>query len=296
MSRLALGGLLAFTAIAAQAQPVPGRDLLGHGLGLTAEAAAFAEGAAAGFWNPATSILENGDRGRIGAAALNAPIDLSFAAQVAHLAVVRDGWGTLFGSVAHAAVSDLVRTGTDPQSIGSDIPYRTVLVSAGLARRFAPHVVAGAALRWHWGQADARSDNALVTDVGAVFDGLTRFDGRIAVSTFLVGPGTDDSPTLALAADARVAGADTLRAVRAGLAMSRTRAAITEHYPFAEVRYSKISVRGGPVFASGYGHSQRRFRLGILLRQEGFVVGLAREDNAGGLSPTYQLAVVRVWR
>jgi hypothetical protein len=60
--------------------------------------------------------------------------------------------------------------------------------------------------------------------------------------------------------------------------------------------FERVSVRGGPVFSHGYGSSHQRLRLGLNLRQNGFVVGIAREDNAGGLSPTYQLSVVRTWR
>lgn len=296
MSRLALGALLAVVAAGAHAQSVPGRDLLGHGLGLTAEGAALAEGAGAGFWNPATAFLPPDMRGRVGAAALNAPIDLSFSAQIVHLAMSFSSLGTVSASVSHAAVSDLIRTDTDPQSIGSDIAYRTIVVSAGLARRLRPHVVGGAAIRWHWGEADQESGNALATDVGVVFDQLTKYDGRIALSTFLVGPGADDAPALTAAADARVAhGPDTAWAVRAGYGFASTRDATTEHYPYVEARYDRLSVRGGPVFVSGYGNSQQRLRLGVNLRQNGFTVGIAREDNAGGLNPTYHLSVVRTW-
>ena len=296
MSRLALGALILMWATMAAGQRVPARDLIAQPLGLTGEAAALGGGAASGFWNPATALLADGERMRIAAAALNSPIELAFAAQLVHVAFAFPAVGTVSASVAHAAVNDLVRTDTDPQSIGGDIPYLTTLVSAGVARRLSAHVAGGFALRWHWGRADAARSSALAADAGVVIDRVTRVDARVALSSFMLTANAANAPVLVAATDVRVAGHDSVRTVRAGVSYARQRGARAEWYPYADARYSRLSVRGGPVYSVGYGASEWRFRLGLALQQAGYSIGIAREDNAGGLSPTYQLTVANIRR
>src|SRR6185436_15654010 len=106
MPRRALGVLFIVWSAAAGAQRVPGRDLLTYPLALTGEGAALGSGPASGLWNPASGTLRPGERGRIGAAALSAPIDLALSAQVFHLAWAVRSLGTVTGSITHAAVSD----------------------------------------------------------------------------------------------------------------------------------------------------------------------------------------------
>ena len=296
MSRLALGALILAWATAAPGQRVPARDLIAQPLGLTGEAAALGGGAASGFWNPATGLLADGERMRIAAAALNSPIELAFAAQLVHVSAAFPALGTVSASIAHAAVNDLVRTDTDPQSIGGDIPYLTTLVSAGVSRRLSAHAAGGLALRWHWGRADAARSSALAADAGIVIDRLTRADARLALSTFMLTVKATNAPVFAAAGDIRVAGPDSARTIRAGVSFTRQRGALAEWYPYVDARHSKLSVRGGPVYGAGYGASEWRFRLGLALQQAGYAIGIAREDNAGGLSATYQLTVTNIRR
>src|SRR5213592_2323289 len=54
----------------AQSRVVPGRDLLEFPLGALAEAQPLATQFGAGFWNPATMMIDGPDRGRLAAAAL----------------------------------------------------------------------------------------------------------------------------------------------------------------------------------------------------------------------------------
>ena len=295
MLRLALRAALFMSAATVGAQGVPGRDLLTYPLGLSGEAQAFGSGAASGLWNPATALVSGGERGRLAIAALNAPIDLGLTAVVLH-AAIRKPIGKLSLSFARASVTDLVHTETDPQSVGNEIEYSTWVLSLGLARRIRQHVVAGVALRWQAGHVYDRTGSALATDAGVVFDGLTTRDLRIALSGFLWTIDSRQSPTLFAAADVRVAGEDTLRTVRAGFGISRTRSAVTEWYPYVDGRAGKVTVRGGPVRMDAYGSSSWRLRIALLLRHAGYTIGVVREDNANGLAPTYQMTVANVLR
>src|SRR5258708_4226614 len=134
MLRLALGAAFVLSTTGAGGQRVPGRDLLTHPLGLIGEAPALGSGAGSGLWNPATSVLEPGEHGRLAATALSAPIDVALSGQAFHGAIARTA-GTFSLSLVRAAIADLVHTETDPQSVGNDIPYNTWVVSAGFARR-----------------------------------------------------------------------------------------------------------------------------------------------------------------
>jgi hypothetical protein len=296
MTRLAIGVLVLACTTAANAQRVPGRDLLTYPLGLTGEAAAFGSGPASGLWNPATAILGNGERYRLGAAALSAPIDLALSGQVFHGAMAVRSLGTVSLSFTHAAVTDLLHTETDPQSIGDEVPYHTLITSLAWARRMQTHLVIGAAARWHTGQVQGRSGSAFVTDAGVLVDHLTSRDARVACSTFLWTFDGADAPVLSAAADIRVAGADTLHDVRAGAAYERTRGRATESYPYVEARFGKFILRGGPVRIDAYSNATWHLRIAAAVRHAGYTLAVAREENESGLSPTYQLSIANVIR
>jgi hypothetical protein len=199
-------------------------------------------------------------------------------------------------SIAHAAVTDLLHTDTDPQSIGDEIPYSTTVVSVGVARRVDAHFVAGAALRWHTGNVEGQRGSVLATDAGVVLDHLTGQDVRLAASTFLATFRLDDSPVLAFAGDVRVAGADSSRAVRAGMAYQRTRNADTELYPYLEGRFMSVTARGGLVRVDEFSSATWHMRFAVALQHDGYTLSLVREENEGGLNPTYQIAVTSVFR
>ena len=295
MPRLALAALGFLTAASAAAQRIPGRDLLTYPLGLIGEPAALGVDAAGGLWNPASGELGPKDRYRVAVSALNAPIDLSLAGQVLHAASALRG-GTFTVSLVHASIGSLAHTETDPQSLGDDVPYYTFVASAGWMRRMSPHVVAGAALRWHTGTADGVHAHTFTTDGGVVFDHLAWRDATVGVSTFMWTQSGSDAPVFEFAADARAAGTDSLRAVRAGLARTHTRGAATEWYPYANVRYGKLELRGGPVRVEEFGATTTRMRLAFALHHGTYSVGLVREDNESGLTPTYQLSLANVIR
>jgi hypothetical protein len=296
MQRFVLGAAMLFGAANARAQRVPARDLLNFPLGLAGEPAALGDGPARGLWNPSTSLLGPGERGRIALAALSAPIDVALSGQVVHGAIAVKSVGTLSVGIARAAIQELVHTETDPQSIGNDIPYSTWVISGGIARRLNSHLTAGGAVRLRTGHVYTETSSTIVTDVGFVASDITSRSIRIAASTFLWSPGSDDAPTISVAADARVAGSDTLRQVRGGVSFVTTHDGPAEQYPFVEGRFGKVIARGGLVHLEAYGNTAWRLRMALLLRHGGYTISIAREENANGLAATYQLGVTSIVR
>jgi hypothetical protein len=275
-----------------QTGEIPGRDLLTFPIGLTAEAPALGTATGAGLWNPATLLLPEGSHWRLSAAAMNAPTDIAVAAQL--FSVAGDWRGTTVGlSVTRADVSDILRTDTDPTSIGNPVPYSTTVISLAAARRLAPHLIVGAAVRERTGSLDDVNRSGLSVDAGAVAEHLTGLDLRVGASTFLMSPGGAgaERPSWLFGADGRVAGPDSTHTVRVGYSLQIAQSLFTEHYLYVSGRWSAWEVRGGPVHTDIFGDSSVRVRLGILLHYSGYQVGIAREDGVNGLAPTYQFSL-----
>ncbi len=286
-------GALSPLAAWGQSSEVPARDLLAFPVGLTAEPAALGTITGAGLWNPATALLPNGYRFRVSAAAMNAPSDISVSAQLFSVAAA---WrNTTFGlSVTRSSVADILRTDTDPQSIGNPVPYGTTVISLLAARRVLPHLVAGLALRERSGALDDVNRSALSLDVGLIAEHLfSAADVRVGASTFLLTPGyaSIERASWLFAADAKVVGPDSLHSVRAGYALQVAQSLFTEHYVYASARWAGWEARGGPVHTDIYGGSNVRVRLGIVLHYGGYNIGVAREDGVNGLAPTYQFSL-----
>jgi hypothetical protein len=275
-----------------QSAEIPGRDLLTFPIGLTAEAPALGTTSGTGMWNPATALLPDGSQWRLSASAMNAPSDIAVSAQLFSVATA---WrSTTFGlSVARASVSDIVRTDTDPQSIGNPVPYATTMISLVAARRLTSQLSVGVALRARNGELDDVNRTGASVDVGGVLEHLTRFDVRVAASTFLLSPGaaaTERASWLA-GIDARIVGPDSVHSVRLGYSLQVAQSLFTEHYLFASARWGDWEVRGGPVHTDIYDGTNMRMRLGIALHYAGYSVGVAREDGVNGLAPTYQFSL-----
>jgi hypothetical protein len=291
MRPLVSAACLMVAAAAVGAQPIPARDLFSSPLGLIGVPAALGDGAAAGVWNPATALVEGSDQLRLGVASLNAPVDIALTGQLLTASRAVRRVGTLTVSLARAGVADLVRTDTDPQSIGGDIPYAVWVSSVGLSRRIAPSLVIGAASRWVSGRADLVHRGQLATDVGVVVDRVGWRDLRVGASSFLLAMGTDSPATYTAAADARLVHRDSTHTSRAGLGVVHTPQGTTEVYPFVHGRFGRVDLRGGPVRVTGYGTTTWRSRLAIMLEQDRFSIGVVQESNSSGLTPTYQIAV-----
>ena len=278
-----------------QSAEIPGRDLLTFPLGLTAEAAAIGQQSGTGFWNPATAVLSRDSRWRLSASAMNTSQDIGISAQIFSVAAL---WRetTLGISVARASVADLLRTDADPLSIGNEILYATTVISGVAVRRLAPNVVAGVSVRTRSGQLDNITLTGTSVDVGVLAEHLTRYDVRLGASTFLLslfGKERERASYLA-GADARVAGSDSLLAVRAGYGLVATPGASAEHYVFVSGRWRRWEARGGPVKTDIYGSSNLRLRLGVALHNAGYALGFSREESANGLSPTYHFSISTV--
>ena len=291
----ALFAIVPVTA-SSQAAAIPGRDLLTFPIGLTAEAPALATQTGSGIWNPATTVLADGNRWRIAAASLSAPTEVAISAQLAAAATT---WrGTTIGlSMLHASVGNLLRTDTDPQSIGDEIPYSTVVLSASLARRLTPNFSVGVAYRSRTGTFDHVSRTASSVDVGVVLDHLTALDLKVGASTFLAGGKPDvEHSSLVVAADVRIVGKDTAKTVRAGYSVQSAKGLMTENFGYATARYGIWEARGGPVRTEIFGGTNTRLRLGLAVHYAGYIVGVAREESAGGLAPTYQFSLSTLLR
>jgi hypothetical protein len=291
----ALFAIVPVTA-SSQAAAIPGRDLLIFPIGLTAEAPALATQSGSGIWNPATTLLADGNRWRIAAASLSTPADVAVSAQLATAAAT---WkGTTIGvTLLRASVGNILRTDTDPQSIGDEIPYSTVVLSASLARRFSPNFAIGIAYRNRTGTLDNVSRTASSVDIGIVLDHLTALDLKLGAATFLAGGKPEvEHPSLLLAADVRVVGTDTAKTVRAGYSVQSAKGLMTENFAYATARYGIWEARGGPVRTEIFGGTNTRLRLGLAVHYTGYVVGVAREESAGGLAPTYQFSLSTLLR
>ena len=280
---------MACFACAAGAQTVPGRDLLELPIGTVAEAPVLATLAGDGLWNPATILLRNGARIRISAASLEGPRDQGVSAQLVAAAYALRPRTTVGLAVSRAAVSDLIRTEDDPQSVGGEIPYHTIVASATIARRTHAFFTAALAVRYRYGELDGARSGALGLDGGFMADGFGFRDARIAASTFLWRPANDaaERTRFSVGADGRVVGTDSLREVRAGYAAAYTEQLSREHYVFAGGRFKSVEARVGTVHLSAYGNADWRFRVGIGVHHARYMVGVAREETGAGLRPTY---------
>ncbi|MBI2408522.1 MAG: hypothetical protein HYV19_09515 [Gemmatimonadetes bacterium] len=290
--------LLLLTSILSEgvsAQLVPGRDLLAFPIGLTAEAPAIGTTAGFGLWNPASVTVPAGSRLRFAVGTMSAPVDVAVTAQVATVAARWHDGTTVALGVAHASVGDLLRTDSDPQSIGDEIPYATTLLSLMAARGVGP-VTLGAALRLRSGQLDDVARRAVSVDVGVISRGLGPRDVRLAASTFLASPFSreHEQAELLVAADARLVGTDSLRTSRVGLSYTAADGMPREAFGYVGARWQRLESRLGAARTEAYGRTNWRARLGIDFHHRGYVIGVAREESAGNLSATYQFTLSSV--
>lgn len=282
-------------ATAVSAQQVPARDLLDFPIGSIAEPAALASQFSSGLWNPAAVDLPTGERVKLGILALNSPIEQGVAAQLVAGTVALPRATLLTMSMLRATVTDLVRTETDPQSVGAEIPYGTTMFSAGLSRRFG-HLAAGFAARLRTGTADYIQRTALSLDGGFVLDSVWRTPVRVAASTFLLSPTPSrERPKLMAAADVPVYHSGALFEARAGLAASVTDRRGGDQYLFGALRYAMLEARGGLARTQAFGTTSDHVRLGLDLHYAHYAVGIAREQEGAGLGAVYQFMLTSVF-
>lgn len=278
----------------AASQDIPGRDLLEFPLGSLAEGGALSLSSGDGFRNPAAVALPGALRARFTISSLTTGADQGVAGQIVAVSHRGPRKTTLGLAVARAVVSGIVRTETDPQSVGGSVPYGTLVLSAHAARRTAGRATAGVALRYQRGELDLERRSAIGVDAGMVVTNLLGIDGRVALASFLWRPGarSRDGAAFTGAMDARAAGRDTLRELRAGYAYSHAPGRSREHFVSLTGRLGPLEGRVGVARTFAASHGTTRPRLAIGLHHARYLVAVAREESPFGLSPVYHFTLV----
>jgi hypothetical protein len=284
--------LLLLPAAPLLSQTVPGRDLLRFPLGTMDRAPALGSALGDGLGNPASVALLDTLALHVGIAAIQTSSQQGVTLQLGAIAARLPEGFVVTGSFARAAVADLVRTETDPQSVGEDIPYATQLLSLGLAKRLGP-LLAGAALRYRRGEIDVNTRGELGADFGLLATGLPLRDLSVGVGTFLWRPGRslDQFTAINVAADVRLAGHSAIRQVRAGYSSSAIVSGAREEFAFAHARYGIWEGRAGIARDLVHGNQPWRTRLGITVHVAPYAVGIAREENGADLDAIYQFTL-----
>ena len=272
--------------------------MLQYPLGTLAEAPALAVESGDGFQNPAAIRLPDGTRYRGTVVALNTGTDRAVSAQLAAIAFGLPQRITVAFSAARAAINGIGHTISDPQVIGRDIPYSTLVLSLTGARRSLDFVTSGVALRYRTGEVAGMRRSTFGLDGGVLVERIFGYDARIGVSSFMWGPGAGDGndASFSTAADARVVGPDSTRQARVGYSYTFDDGASASHYVFASGRYSRWIARAGVAHTSAFGSSDTALRLAVALRYARYTVGLSREESAGGFDPTYQFVLSGIFR
>lgn len=285
--------LVAGFAAPALAQRVAGRELLRFPLGTLDRGAALGSGLGDGLGNPASIAGDDTLGLHVGIAALQTSSQQGVTVQLGAVATRLPRGVFLSASFARAAVADLVRTETDPQSLGGEIPYGTQLYSLALAGRPVGPLHLGGAVRYRHGFLDEDSRGEFGVDVGLLLAPLPVRDLRIGVATFLWRPGRDleQHTALNVAADARVAGSDPRRELRAGYASSAIADGPREEFVYAHARHGIWEGRAGAARDIVHGRHAWRSRLGLTVHVAPYAVGVAREENGAGLEAIYQFTL-----
>lgn len=290
MCRIMFAAVAAAAAMSPlQAQQVPGRQLFDFPLGTLAEAPALASSAGGGFWNPATIALRGGDRFLFSAAALNSPIEQGISAELGTVAYqVRPGI-TAGLSVATSSVSDLLRTETDPQSIGDAIPFSSTIVSGILAAERGATTF-GLALRRRTGTVDLTYGRVTSVDVGATTERPRGLPFRAALSSFLFSRSKRLERASALGALEGYLPVS-MSELRLGVSYQLDEGGGNERFVYAAGRAGQLDVRGGVARQTSFGFSTTRLRLGVGVHFAHYLVGIAREDGTAGLGASYQFVL-----
>jgi len=297
MSRFIFAAAISIAvSTAAAAQQVPGRDLLEFPLGTLAESPALTRLIAGGLWNPAAGALGATERAQIGFAALTTPYELGVESKLVSGAYKVRPELTLTASFAQASITDVFKTETDPQSLGEAIPYNTMVLSVGGARRFRA-ATAGLAVRYRFGSMDTSRTGAVSLDLGGLVDRAFGTPVRLAASTFLLSPSRSaEAATYLVGADVPLAPFDSVWALRAGASVQHTDGRGHEHYFFVTGRYRGVDASIGLSQSVVFGNVNRRIRLGLGLHYARYAVAVAREDGAAGIGASNQFLLTSVFR
>ena len=281
----AIAALAAFAPL--RAQQLPGRDLFRLPLGAMGEAPALATAAGGGFWNPATLALPASDALRVSIVSLNTPDEQGITSLLGTAAyrIPRSRF-TIGASVAQADVGDLLRTDTDPQSMGPAIQYSSLIASGIATASYGPGSV-GVALRRRYATIDAASGHTTSLDIGGTLDRPAGLPVRVAASSFLLSRYREVEKASGMAAiEAYLPW--TTNDLRGGVSYQLDEGGGDERFIYGSGRVSMLELRGGIASQQAYGYSTTRLRLGVGLHYGTYVVGIAREDGTAGLTASYQ--------
>ncbi len=277
------------------AQQVPGRDLLEFPIGLLAEAPSLSSRMAGGLWNPAASALGPNARGEIGFAGLTTSKDQGVSLQMLAGEYRFKPTTTFSLSFTQASVADILRTDTDPQTLGGEIRYATSLLSGGVATTLKHDVTLGVAARYRWAAIDTSHTGVLSLDAGAIVDHVAGTPLRVALSTFRFRPTRSrEAATYAAALDGPIYHRDSTVTFRAGLSVDHTEGRGHEEYVFSTATYHEFDASAGLVESRAYGSTDQRLRLGLGVRYASYTIAFGREDGAGGFPASYQFLLTRI--
>jgi hypothetical protein len=301
MSRFIFAALISAVLLSvaepAVAQQVPGRDLLDFPLGLLAESPPLSSRMAGSLWNPAAAALPSTTRGEVGFAGLTTPKEQGVTLQMVAGEYRLAPRTTVSLSYAQASVSDIFRTDTDPQTLGSEIRYATSLLSAGVAAMPVKNLSIGLSARYRWAAVDTSRTGVVALDGGAILDRVGGTPLRIALSTFLFSPSKSrEAATYEAAADLPVFRRDSTLMVRAGVSHSQTEGRGRDEYGFSTASFRQFDFSAGLVESHAYGNIDQRFRLGLGLRYASYTIAFGREDGSAGFPASYQFLFTRIFK
>ncbi|MCU0650353.1 MAG: hypothetical protein MUF00_20375 [Gemmatimonadaceae bacterium] len=296
--RLLVGTLIACgTAAPLAAEQVPGRDLWDFPVGSLSDAPALVGATGGGLYNPASAQQSGVPRGRavLGVTALAASADQGVDGQLVHATWFRTDASALTVSIARSAISGIVRTGTDPSSLGN-VPYDSWVTSIASSHAVGRHVIVGAAGRFRTGRADTETGRSIAGDVGVILQHLPVLDARVGASTFLWRPGreTVDRAVVNVAGDVRVLGSRDARGLRLGTSAQWARRGSAERFSYARARFELLELVAGSATTRRFGDRNVRARFGINFHFARYSAGIAREDGVSRLAPTYQFSLTSV--
>lgn len=280
-------GALVLAATSANAQSVPGRELLDFPVGALVEAPALATHASGALYNPATLLLAPAggppSRTRVALGALTSPAERGLEGEVASIShLPRPRWGGAL-TLARVAVNGIDRTETTPETVLGDVLYDAFTISAAGAWRAHRHLVVGSAVRYRLGRADTTRASMVGVDAGVVADGLLgRRDLRVALSSYLWSPSAErsDRPAIFGAVDARAWGDGATREARVGYSVGASRGGGTETFAYASGRYRYVEARAGVARISAYGERVTHSRFGVGLHYARLSAGIAQETGS----------------
>jgi hypothetical protein len=197
-------------------------------------------------------------------------------------------------SYAQASVADILRTTTDPLTLGGEIRYATSLLSAGVAASPTRDITFGIAARYRWAAVDTTRNGVMSLDAGAIVDHVAGTPLRIAVSSFLFSPSRSrEAATYEAAADVPVYRRDSVAVVRLGYSVSNTEGRGRDDYGFGTASYREFDLSAGLVQSHAYGNVDQRLRLGVGVRYARYTIAFGREDGTAGFPASYQFLLTR---